>query len=388
MFRRMLQGDGKDAIDELVATTLAYLRAQPTARPTPGSQAFLDTLGARLNDKVRKLPAEQLAEYDRRLTLARAEPQLVKLVDGALLSDDFQDDLDRRRWRIWSQAEGVTVRCGGGQLEVSGRVKPGPRLAQGFTGVVSKTFRELDVVLRAQMAFLRHPWDAAEPWVGMVHLCATSPDSYTEACYGKFEGERPEWHVNDRSGQLYSDRRGSGFAGKLGEWGDVRIAYDAATRTSGTALRLGGPDAPWRDFARSKPMPFHSVKIELKTQVGVVDGEVAFAFKNCRLFRRAKSATVDVAVFGLFGTDVAITGVTVAAEILGQTSPAIAAAAVDELGRARLAFPEEIDYPAQARIKVIRGERELLALETAPVAGVDGVYPGDLWAMYLGRAMK
>lgn len=373
-----------EALDPVALADLAVEHARASLRGlrTPELQAEEMRFEARLASRFAQFAAEDLARFGARLEERLWEPALVKLADGALLADDFSGSaLDLHRWGIWQQDPGLSVHLEGGELAIRGVPDSLRQIGPAFVGAVSRTFAERDVVLRVRMRCAAPLAGSRGKCRGIVHLCGTVPDFYSDVGYGYRPDEPLGWWVEHRGDWRAQRFRVDATGREADEWHEVRIRSDAAARTLRSDLGCG---AGWVTAADALPLALSSSKVELKVESGALDGAVDFRFDDCRLYAEPRSRAVEFQVNRRPGDGEPLGDVRLVLEILGQGDLPAAEGISDASGRAQLALPEEVDCPAQFRLRAYRADRLLWDTESAPALGTFGLYPGDVWVLLLG----
>ena len=172
------------------------------------------------------------------------------MLSGALLKDGFDGpQLDATLWSRPSwlvenhKTIGVTIE--NGHLVIAGPSHP-ERHDHQYSGVLSKYFRDTDVVLAAEVQ-ARSPFEPKGRIQHMVHLCSGDyPDFFTEIIFGKIAGvEPPRWYtaylakVWQYSGyREYLDHEHLDGMGASGQR-PVRVSSRVARQPSATQTRAG-----------------------------------------------------------------------------------------------------------------------------------------------------
>src|SRR5262245_20857775 len=163
------------------------------------------------------------------------------MLSGALLKDGFdgpqldQSLWSRPRWLV-DNHKTIGVKIENGQLLISGPSQPEARNHQ-YAGVISKYFRDTDVVLAAEMQ-IQTPFAGKGRIQHMVHLCSGDyPDFFTEIIFGKIvSDEPPRWHtaylvrVWDYSGYgEYLEPTRPRSTNEATQWHTVVLTHDGTT---------------------------------------------------------------------------------------------------------------------------------------------------------------
>ncbi len=368
-------------LSALVDRFTAYTLRVPTAERSPAIQAEDDREAQEMQAAFATLEPEQAMELQRRVFLRMATPSLLKLVDGALLADDFATkEIDLRRWQILRQDPGIHVVVDGGELRVSGAAAGGMKLGPGFCGLVSKTFADTAVELVTRMRVVTAPPTAKGDFLAFVHLCSSQPDFFAHVEAGKRDvDEAPRYAAARRAADNEGDAIAIASPWKLGEWVTVKIRHLPASGVAGaTDVSLtpsGGTPLP---ALTRVPMSFTSTKIELKVLDTITDSPIDARFDDCRIYRAPSSAPLVVQVLEGGHEGKGVAGLAVTVRVIGSQAAPIEGR-TDVAGRCAIVLPDDVDYPARIRVTAKRGETMVLDAFTAQVQGVRGVYPGDVW---------
>src|SRR5436190_14220830 len=121
------------------------------------------------------------------------------MLSGALLADSFDGpQLDASLWSrpswLVDNHKTIGVKIENGYLVISGPSHPAGGSHQ-YAGVISKYFRDTDVVLAAEVQ-VQSPFEGSGRIQHMVHLCSGDyPDFFTEIIFGKIAGaDTPRWY--------------------------------------------------------------------------------------------------------------------------------------------------------------------------------------------------
>src|SRR5262249_24549830 len=133
----------------------------------------------------------------------------------------------------------IGVRVTNGHLEISGPARPEKQHHQ-YAGVISKYFRETDVVLAAKVQ-VQSPFEGKGRIQHMVHLCSGDyPDFFTEIIFGKITADdAPRWHaawlakVWEYSGFTeYLDPIHRATGSEATQWHTVALTHDGTSSKS------------------------------------------------------------------------------------------------------------------------------------------------------------
>jgi hypothetical protein len=163
------------------------------------------------------------------------------MLSGALLKDSFDGpQLDASLWSrpLWlvenHKTIGVTIE--NGHLVISGSSQP-ERQHHQYAGIISKYFRDTDVVLAAEVQ-IQSLFESKGRIQHMVHLCSGDyPDFFTEIIFGKIAAtEAPRWHsaylarVWEYSGYgEYVDPTRAATGSEATQWHTVVLTHDGTT---------------------------------------------------------------------------------------------------------------------------------------------------------------
>jgi hypothetical protein len=297
--------------------------------------------------------------------------------------------LNRAEWQPWRLDPAVAVEPTAGGLLISGTTSVEKRA---FSGLVSRRLSPADAVLACDV---RVPSDLSQQgtYGFVVHLCnrlvgdevrtLEIPDNNSEIAFGRM-GERVGWFHwwYDQTGGTFHKwqaeeeaRRPFGDEGE--RWHTVAVEYDEPTRTSRAWLWT---DARWEQVGRDRRFRKLCSSIELKIDAQRAGLSLAFLLRNCRLYPHPARTPVTVYVGG---QSAPARGATVS--LLSGEGVILGHAQADGDGIAHLLLPAVTCYPARGRFRV---ESEGKASESAAVeaSGVEGIYPGDVYALETGEA--
>jgi len=314
----------------------------------------------------------------------------VAVVTGALLADGF--DGTQLDTSVWARPNWMTehdpymgVGVSNGRLLISGISHPAGKDHQ-YVGVISKYFRETDVVLiariRAQSSFekdgrLQH----------MVHLCTGDwPDFFTEVIFGKISGGPPRWYagymgkVSDYEG--YADYIEPTYpaTGKEGEdWHTVLLQHDGVTGKTQNYLIVG---SDWVPLGPQHLLHFNHAHVELKVDVNVTGVHVQMEVDDVRLYVNPAHHPAIIVFSSRVAHDrpeLAIGNQRV--RILEESSGRLLGEGLtDEGGQAHVMLKRDVAYPVAADVEVWNETTEIFRSKI-PGSGVRGLYPGDVWAL-------
>jgi hypothetical protein len=315
----------------------------------------------------------------------------ISMLSGALLADSFDGpELDTRIWHRpgWMRNDPhLSAEVEQGRLYISGISGP-VRKHHHYVGVLSNYFRETDVVLVARMR-VQSSFEKPGRIQHHVHLCTGDwPDFFTETVFGKIDAGPPRWF------SAYLDKlwEYSGYSDYVNptlpatgkestEWHEVVIAHQQATNTTQNYLvRRDG----WKPLGPPHKLDMNHSHVELKVDVEVSDIRVRFEVDDVRLYLDPahNPATIVVNSRIVNGRpEPPISRLRV--KLMENTSKELLGEAVtDEGGQARVKLKADILYPVAAKIEVWDDRRAVLE-SIVPRYGVQGLYPGDVWAVRL-----
>jgi hypothetical protein len=370
-------------LEKLAADIAIQQRRIPAAERSPGIQMIESRLDRELLSRFRKLNVGQQAELMQRVLQRLSEPGIMKLVDGALLAEDFDAAfIDLHAWQIMTQDDSIQVSTTDGVLAVRGKVSGGITLGPGFAGAVSRTFEERDVELIARVSMaVAPPTVGAGDFLAFVHLCGTQPDWFTHVEFGRRSTGQVGWAVARR--HLEAQAHITPVDGPLGiaKWNTVKIRHDSAGERTNVWITN---EAGTRQVLKDEPCLMTTTKVELKTLVTIPGAEVDVVFDDCRLYRTPESAPLRLLVLDIPGEGVPQEGVRVVVRVADSLASPVAAVTNAE-GRVQLALPSDVDYPARIRVEAWVAGKKVFQQSTPDVVGVRGVYPGDTWLATIGQ---
>ncbi len=315
------------------------------------------------------------------------------MLSGALLKDRFDgSELDTNLWSrpswLVENHKTIGVKIENGHLVISGPSHPEKQHHQ-YAGVISKYFRDTDVVLAAEIQ-VQSPFDRKGRIQHMVHLCSGDyPDFFTEIIFGKISAvEPPRWHsayvakVWEYSGYgEYLDPTRPATGTEATQWHTVVLTHDGTTSKTRNFLVV---DGKWVPIGPSHSVRFNHTHIELKVDVNVPDVPVQMAVDNVRLYPNPAHNPVTMVVSG------GVTGNRPTLPIHNQkvqifeegSTRLLGEALTDEGGEARVSLRTDVLFPVAAAITVCDGTTPVVRAKI-PRKAVSGLYPGDVWALDL-----
>ena len=315
------------------------------------------------------------------------------MLSGALLKDSFDGPgLDTNLWSrpTWlvENHETIGVKIENGHLLISGASRPKGANHQ-YGGVISKYFRDTDVVLAAEMQ-VQSPFDREGRIQHMVHLCSGDyPDFFTEIIFGKIaRADTPCWHsayvarIWEYSGYgTYLQPVHPATETETARWHTVVLTHDGATSQTQNYLVV---DGKWIPVGPSHTVRFNHTHIELKVDVNVPNVPMGMAVDNVRLYPNPAHNPVTIIVYtGVSGGKPKTPIHNQKIQIFEEGSKRLLGEALtDEGGEARVSLRAEVLFPVAATITVSDGTGPMVRARI-PRKDVDGLYPGDVWALDL-----
>lgn len=314
------------------------------------------------------------------------------MLSGALLKDGFDGpQLDATVWSrpAWLSENHKTigVKIEDGHLVISGPSHPEKQSHQ-YAGVISKYFRDTDVVLAAEMP-VQSPFNGKGRIQHMVHLCSGDyPDFFTEIIFGKLAAaEAPRWHTA-YLGKVWEY---SGYGGYLepthpatgseaAQWHTVVLTHDEASNTRNYLV----VDGKWTPIGPSHKVRFNHTHIELKADVNVPDVPIQMAVDNVRLYPNPAHNPVTIVIYtGVSANKPKLPIHNQKVQIAEEGSMRLLGEGLtDEGGEARIRLKTDVLFPVAATITV-SDSAVSIAQGSIPRKGVNGLYPGDVWALDL-----
>jgi hypothetical protein len=315
------------------------------------------------------------------------------MLSGALLKDSFDGPgLDTNLWSrpTWlvENHKTIGVRIENGHLLISGASLPKGANHQ-YAGVISKYFRDTDVVLAAEMQ-VQSPFDREGRIQHMVHLCSGDyPDFFTEIIFGKIaRADTARWHsayvarIWEYSGYgTYLEPVHPATETQTARWHTVVLAHDGATSQTQNHLVV---DGKWIPVGPSHTVRFNHTHIELKVDVNVPNVPIGMAVDNVRLYPNPAHNPVTIIVYtGVSGGKPKTPIHNQKIQIFEEGSKrSLGEALTDEGGEARVSLRADVLFPVAATITVSDGAGPMVRARI-PRKDVDGLYPGDVWALDL-----
>jgi hypothetical protein len=315
------------------------------------------------------------------------------MLSGVLLADGFDGpQLDATLWSrpawLTDNHKTIGVKIENGQLVISGRSHPEKHDHQ-YAGVISKYFRDTDVVLAAEVQ-AQSPFKGEGRIQHMVHLCSGDyPDFFTEIIFGKIAAvEPPRWYaaylakVWEYSGYgEYLNPTRPATGSEATQWHTVALTHDGATSKTQNYLVA---NEQWIPIGPSHSVRFNHTHIELKVDVNVPDLPMRMAVDNVRLYPNPAHNPVTIVVYGgVSGNRPKLPIHNQKVQVFEQSSMRLLGEAVtDEGGEAHVSLRTDVLFPVAAAITVWDGTTPVVQAKI-PRGGVSGLYPGDVWALDL-----
>jgi hypothetical protein len=315
------------------------------------------------------------------------------MLSGALLQDSFDGpQLDATLWSrpkwLVENHKTIGVKVENGHLVISGPSQPEKQNHQ-YAGVISKYFRDTDVVLAAELQ-VQSPFEGKGRIQHMVHLCSGDyPDFFTEIIFGKIAAvEPPRWYsayvgkVWEYSGYgEYLDPTRPATGSEATQWHTVLLTHDGATSKIQNYLVV---DGKWIPIGPSHSVRFNHTHIELKVDVNVPDVPTRMAVDNVRLYPNPANNPVTIVVYtGVSGNKPKLPIHNQKVQIWEDGATRLLGEGLtDEGGEARVLLRADAVYPVAATITVSDGTTPVVQA-MIPRKDVKGLYPGDVWALDL-----
>jgi len=309
---------------------------------------------------------------------------LSKEVNGAILTEKFSGKrLNTALWREWIQDRALKLEQRRGTFSIFGTTGD-PVFPQfkgfRFTGLVSKKHLSRDAVLVARM---RVPTGISvvpgtERYI--VHLCGSVPDYFLEIVYGKDERGRRGWF------QYWLSHRGFFFdtapvfpKETADKFRDIKIEYSHADKSArGFLLTSSG----WQPVGEPVELSMSSMKVELKVNCPINGATIHAVFKDCRLYPRPSSAPVEFIAYRWPAPLYLCPNIRIrllesgSGRIIGET------VTDSKWATGKISLPDDLMYPLSCRVEAFRGTEKVSEGEIK-AKGVEGLYPGDLWSIYI-----
>ena len=314
----------------------------------------------------------------------------VSMLSGALLADSFDGThLNanlwwRPNWMVQNDPY-ISVGVENGRLLISGLSHPAGTDHQ-YVGVISKYFRETDVVLVARIR-VQSSFEKDGRIQHMVHLCSGDwPDFFTEIIFGRISTGPPRWFaayvdkIWEHSGYTqYLEPTHAATNAEAQEWHTVVLKHDGLTGETQNYLIL---DHEWIPIGPPHTLRFNHTHVELKVDVSAVGTSVQMEADDVRLYLNPAHNPVTIVVSSRVvrnRPELPIGNQNV--RIVEESAPRLLGESMtDEGGQAKVFLRGDVVYPVAARIEVWDGNREVLRSRISG-DGIRGLYPGDVWAV-------
>jgi hypothetical protein len=320
------------------------------------------------------------------------------MLSGALLKDGFDGpQLDATLWSrpAWLVDNHKTIgaKLENGHLVISGPSHPEKQHHQ-YAGVISKYFRETDVVLAAEVRS-ESPFEGKGRIQHMVHLCSGDyPDFFTEIIFGKIAAaDPPRWHaaylgkVWEYAGfEDYLDPIHRATGAEATRWHTVVLTHDGTTSKTQNYLIA---DGKWIPIGPTHTVRFNHTHIELKVDVNVPEVPVRMAIDNVRLYPNPAHHPVTIVVYtGVSGNKPKLPIHNQKVQVFEEGSTQLLGEALTDVGgEARISLRTDVLFPVAATIMVSDDKVPLVQSRIAR-QGINGLYPGDVWALDLRHKRK
>jgi len=312
---------------------------------------------------------------------------------GSLLTETFDGpELDANLWLrpgwLVENHPNIGVKIENGHLVISG-TSSGSGSHQ-YAGIMSKNFRDTDVVLAADMQ-VQSPFNGEGRIQHMVHLCNATPDFFSEIIFGKIAGNDPPcWHtaylakIWEYSGHgEYLQPILPPTGTEATQWHTVVLVHDGATLKSQNYLVVNGQ---WVPIGPAPLIRYNHTLIELKVDVSTSNLPIRMAVDNVRLYPNpAHNPAMIVVTVDLAGGRPKYPLRHQRVQIFEEDSNRLLGEGLcDEGGEACVILRSDVLYPVTAAIKVWDGAT-LVGRGRIPCQGLSGLYPGGVWEVYTPR---
>jgi len=314
----------------------------------------------------------------------------ISILSGVLLADSFEGyQLDEHIWfrPTWMSEHNpyLTIGVQNGHLTIAGYSHPAGTNHQ-YVGIMSKYFRETDVVLvarmRTQSSFsgkgrLRH----------IIHLCSGDwPDFFTEVSFGTIDMDAPKWFTGYRSeiGEYlgysqYVEPVRAATGSESVEWRTVVLQHDGQSGSTQNYMLIG---KEWVRIGPEHKLSFNHTHIEIKVDANVNETPVWMEVSDVRLYPNPvhNPATIVIGSRVINNRSEHQIHNLVVKIIEDGSSRLLGQAITDEGGQARVLLRTDVAYPVAASVEVWDHEKQILR-SAIPAVGVRGLYPGDVWVL-------
>ncbi len=315
-----------------------------------------------------------------------------RIKQGAFVADALTGQtVDFETWQFWRWDGGVKVEPTGEGLRVVGTTQEETRA---FSGLVSRQLYPPDAVLICEVG-VRCEMKQAGRLGAVVHLCnrlvgddivtLEIPDNNGEITFGHFEGRVGwfRWYYDQSRKRSFKWFRGAKPAPLLGNERDsfvpVRVSYSEPERLLHASLLNG--DA-WMEIGEPVELRKIFSSIELKVDAAAKGLDVDVLFRNCRLFPHPARSPVGVYVGSHSNPPAPMAGVVV--ELIdAHPDRAVCSGTTDEEGLVELQMDPDSVFPVGGRFRLRKGD-EVWETPAISAGGVEGIYPGDFYAVNPG----
>jgi hypothetical protein len=324
---------------------------------------------------------------------------LARVSTGTVIRDGFDSDrIDERLWEVKDHGAGeAAVEQKGGRLRIT---LSGPT---GYNGLVGRTqIDSRDLVLVCRMGIDSPPGSLHR---GLLHLCGSgpwSPDNWIEIAVGGSSAGTDAYlnfHVPEEIDT--SDWLPVTLPTPAGEGGLFEISCDSASHLCRAYVRSGGD---WRPIGKAFEVPARGSHVELKSEGWLDPGLRSVVwFDDLRLYPSPESRYITVVLrrkdgggpglgaggrwppvaFDPANREMSERGIVV--RLYARDGTTLVSGAIASLGDGfaliRLdATPWDV-YPVPAVIRVFTGEKQIGPDHVIESAGVDGLYPDDVYTL-------
>jgi hypothetical protein len=314
----------------------------------------------------------------------------VPMLSGALIADSFDGtQLDANVWSRpnWMTQHNSYIAVGveNGRLLISGVSHPAGKDHQ-YVGVISRYFRETDVVLAARIRS-RSSFEKEGRIQHMVHLCTGDwPDFFTEIIFGRISTGPARWYtaylgkIWEYSGFTeYIEPTRPATGDESLKWHTVVLEHDGTTGQTQNYLIV---DREWVPVGPAHKLQFNHSHVELKVDVNVTDAAIQMEVDDVRLYLNPVHNPATIVLSSRVvqnRPELPIENRKI--RILEEGSTRLLGEAMtDEGGQARIFLRKDVLYPVAATLEVWDDNTEILRAKISGT-GVRGLYPGDVWAL-------
>lgn len=309
--------------------------------------------------------------------------RMLQMACGAYMRDGFDgEELDRSMWRPMSEEGDLIVRDG---RIVIGGTTDAANAERRFLGIIIPGVFPAGAVLVADMQAVSGLVDEGR-LAYVVHLCGRSPDHNCEVTFTRMPEDGVGWYLwyLDPTGFMKWEHSKFGpappFGDEEGQMHTVVVEHNAETfESKGFVLH----DGELLQIGETVKMVTHFSAPEIKIDTDLAGRHVEMHVDNVRLYPHPAQAPCRVQALRRLhsggGPELLVYGVTVKLTLPdGREISAL----TDRTGKACLPLPEDIVYPVSAEVEVTVPP-DFRKTATIERHGLDGLYPGDFWALHL-----